>query len=72
MPTSAHHLSLLWGNHNLVHLHPVYKPFCTQRISCVTHSEESEETEALRYCFSSTAWEELCAHIREDIDSITD
>ena len=61
------------SDHNLVHLLPVYKPLVNRQpveIHTVkAWTEESEE--ALRDCFDSTVWEELCVSHGEDIDSLT-
>ena len=62
------------SDHNLVYLQPVYKPlFHRQPAVTRTVKRWSEETEeALRDCFESTVWEELCDPHGEDIDNLTD
>ncbi|XP_062863986.1 tyrosine-protein kinase receptor [Trichomycterus rosablanca] len=61
------------SDHNLVHLLPVYKPL-VHREPAVTRTVKkwSKETEeALKDCFETTVWEELCDPNGEDIDSLT-
>ncbi|KAI4876337.1 hypothetical protein NFI96_002706 [Prochilodus magdalenae] len=59
------------SDHNLVHLLPVYKPL-VQREPVVTVKKWTAETEeALKECFSTTLWEELCDPYEEDIDGLT-
>lgn len=62
------------SDHNLVHLLPVYKPLvCRQPATSRTVTTWSDETdEALKDCFETTIWEELCNPHGDDIDSLTD
>ena len=66
--------SLRKSDHNLVHLLPVYKPLVNRRPVeiCTVKAWTEESEEALRDCFDSTVWEELCVSHGEDIDSLTD
>lgn len=50
------------SDHNLVYLQPVYKPLvCRQPAVSRTVRKWSDETnEALKDCFETTMWEELC------------
>ncbi|KAI5095207.1 hypothetical protein C0J45_15282 [Silurus meridionalis] len=59
---------------NLDHLLPLYKPLvCRQPATSRTVTTWSDETdEALKDCFETTMWEELCNPHGEDIDSLTD
>ncbi|KAI5095921.1 hypothetical protein C0J45_14351 [Silurus meridionalis] len=62
------------SDHNLVHLLPVYKPLvCRQPATSRTVTTWSDETdEALKDCFETTMWEELCNPHGEDIDTLAD
>ncbi|XP_060718894.1 uncharacterized protein LOC132840862 isoform X1 [Tachysurus vachellii] len=62
------------SDHNLVYLQPVYKPLvCRQPAASRTVRTWSDETtEALKDCFETTMWEELCNPHGEDIDNLTD
>ncbi|XP_076828120.1 uncharacterized protein LOC143474522 [Brachyhypopomus gauderio] len=61
------------SDHNLVHLLPVYKPL-VHREPAVTRTEKkwtTEADEALKDCFSTTLWEELCDPHGDDIEGLT-
>uniref|UniRef100_A0A3P9LKD5 Reverse transcriptase domain-containing protein n=1 Tax=Oryzias latipes TaxID=8090 RepID=A0A3P9LKD5_ORYLA len=62
------------SDHNLVHLLPVYKPcVCRQPAVYRTVRTWTDETdEALKDCFDTTVWEELCSPHGEDIDCLTE
>ncbi|XP_013890172.1 uncharacterized protein LOC106537333 [Austrofundulus limnaeus] len=61
------------SDHNLVHLLPVYKPLVHREPAVIrTVKKWSAETEeALKDCFSTTLWEEMCDSYGEDIDGLT-
>ncbi|KAI4880800.1 hypothetical protein NFI96_015512, partial [Prochilodus magdalenae] len=64
-----------WGtsDHNLVHLLPLYKPLVHGE-PVVTHTVKkwtAETEEALKDCFNTTLWEELCDPYGEDINGLT-
>ncbi|XP_073727635.1 uncharacterized protein [Misgurnus anguillicaudatus] len=61
------------SDHNLVYLQPVYKPLvCRQPAVSRTVRKWSDETnEALKDCFETTMWEELCNNHGENIDNLT-
>ena len=61
------------SDHNLVHLLPVYKPL-VHREPTITRTVKkwtAESEEALKDCFSTTLWEEMCDPYAEDIDGLT-
>ncbi len=62
------------SDHNLVHLWPVYKPLVHRQpaVSRTVKRWSDEADEALKDCFDTTVWEELCDSHGEDIDSLTD
>ncbi|KAI4896395.1 hypothetical protein NFI96_003160 [Prochilodus magdalenae] len=61
------------SDHNLVHLLPLYKPL-VHREPAITRTVKkwtAETEEALKDCFNTTLWEELCDLYGEDIDGLT-
>uniref|UniRef100_A0A8C6M681 Reverse transcriptase domain-containing protein n=1 Tax=Nothobranchius furzeri TaxID=105023 RepID=A0A8C6M681_NOTFU len=62
------------SDHNLVHLQPVYKPLVRREpVVKRTVRRWSAGTEgALRDCFRSTVWDNLCSPLEDDLNSITD
>ena len=79
MPTAKRHTnhppSLPWEDLTTTwfHLLPVYKPLVNRQPAetrtVKAWTEDSKE--ALRDCFDSAVWEELCVSNGEDIDSLT-
>ncbi|CAI5660632.1 unnamed protein product [Oreochromis niloticus] len=62
------------SDHNLVHLQPVYKPLVHREpvVKRTVRKWSAETEEALRDCFRSTVWDNLCSPLEDDLNSITD
>ena len=62
------------SDHNMINLRPVYKPIVHREpvvprtVKCWT----AESEEALKHCFETTVWSELCDPHGEDINALTD
>ncbi|XP_055367950.1 uncharacterized protein LOC129604646 [Betta splendens] len=62
------------ADHNILHLLPVYKPVVHRQpvVPRTVKRWTAESEEALRDCFNTTVWTELCDPHGEDINAITD
>ncbi|KAK7896418.1 hypothetical protein WMY93_021743 [Mugilogobius chulae] len=62
------------ADHNIVHLRPVYQPIVHRQpvVSRVVKRWSPESEEALRDCFDTTVWTELCDPHGEDINAMTE
>ncbi|CAI5651296.1 unnamed protein product [Oreochromis niloticus] len=62
------------SDHNLVHLQPVYKPLVNREpvVKRTVRKWSAETEEALRVCFRSTVWDNLCSPLEDDLNIITD
>ncbi|CAL9696621.1 unnamed protein product [Knipowitschia caucasica] len=72
--TASAHPPLGRADHNIVHLRPIYEPVVRRHpaVSRVVKLWNVDTEEALRDCFDTTLWNELCDPHGEDINAMTE